>query len=165
VSIDVRQVRGHIIRPVLGFLAESNLLPQSLAAEQLVVGTFLTESAGVAIVQYGSGPARGPCQMEPFTHDDIWKNWLSHPARKPLADKLHELETLAHITRGADEMIGNWFYAFAMCRVFYRRLAAPLPAAGDALALASYWKKWYNSLLGKGSVDKALPFFTSACNG
>jgi hypothetical protein len=162
VSIDVRQLRTYVLLPTLRFLAESNLLPYTLAADNLVLGTALTESAGKYIRQIGGGPALGLTQMEPATHDDIWRNWLLHPARKPLADRVRQLETAAYITDGPHEMIGNLYYAFAMCRIHYRRLPAALPPEGDARALATYWKRYYNTSLGAGTIEKALPYFETA---
>lgn len=42
-------------------------------------------------------------------------------------------------------------YAAMMCRIHYRRVSEPLPAAGDLPAQAAYWKKWYNTELGAGT--------------
>ena len=57
------------------------------------------------------------------------------------------------------EMHGNAFFAAAMCRVHYRRVFESLPKLDDALGMATYWKKYYNTYAGKGTIDKALPFF------
>jgi hypothetical protein len=51
-----------------------------------------------------------------------------------------------------------------MCRLHYRRVAEPLPAAKDTEAMAAYWKAHYNTPLGKGTVEKALPRFIVACS-
>lgn len=163
-SIDLRQLREHVARPTLRFLAESNLMPWTLAAENLVLGTILTESEGRYLKQLGAGPALGIIQMEPATHDDIWRNWLAHPVRKPLADRMLALQTSAHITAGALELVGNLYYAIGMCRVFYRRLPDPIPAPTDASAMAVLWKRRYNTPAGAGTVEKSLPHFVAACS-
>lgn len=158
--MNVAQLRDHVIRPVLEHLEDC--IPYGRNAEQLVLGTALTESRGEYIRQV-SGPALGLWQMEPATHDDIWATYLARPSQRDLARKLEQLQTSAAITLGALEMIGNNYYAAAMCRVFYRRLPDPLPAAGDPLTMAKVWKLRYNTPLGAGTVQKALPYFRTAC--
>ena len=50
-----------------------------------------------------------------------------------------------------------------MCRVHYYRKPAALPHYGDAEAMTAYWKRYYNTRLGKGTATKALPHFQFAC--
>jgi hypothetical protein len=132
----------------------------SQAAENLVLGTALVESKAEYIHQV-RGPALGLWQMEPATHDDIHANFLVF--RKDLRDKLAELATSAEITAGANEMVGNLYYACAMCRLLYRRVREDLPPEKDAEGMASFYKRWYNTPAGKSSVEKALPHFIVAC--
>lgn len=121
----------------------------SESAAELVLGTGIQESHLVYLKQLGKGPALGIYQMEPATHDDIWLNYLSY---KPyLADKVKELE-LPQFATGADEMVGNLYYATAMCRLHYLRRKEPLPVAGDLSGQAAYYKKYYNTPLGKATV-------------
>lgn len=145
-----------MVRPTLEFIEL-----YSDAAENLIIGTGLAESAGEYLKQLGGGPALGLFQMEPATHDDIWDNWLEY---KPhLSSLILQLETEAAITRGALEMIGNLYYATAMCRCHYRRVSEPFPDSRDAQGLARYWKEHYNTFRGAGSAEKAVPFFHQAC--
>jgi hypothetical protein len=119
----------------------------SPAAEELLLGTAIMESHLTYRRQFGNGPARGLFQMEPATHDDIWNNFLkfkptfakavSALLSKASANKLTELEI-------------NDRYACAMARMHYRRKSEPLPAAGDVQAMATYWKRHYNTVLGAG---------------
>ena len=51
-------------------------------------------------------------------------------------------------------MIGNLYYAAAMARVHYLRRPEALPPAGDVEALGQYWKNFYNTFLGKGTVEE-----------
>lgn len=155
-SISIAQLRHYVIRPTLLHIGL-----HSQSAENLVLGTALVESAGKYIKQIGGGPALGFWQMEPATHDDIWQNWLSY--RPEIAERIRELDTRARITEGAAEMIGNMFYAAAMCRVFYRRLPDALPAEDDYEGMAGLWKRRYNTHLGAGTVEKAIPHFKVAC--
>jgi hypothetical protein len=155
-SINAEQLRLHVLRPTL-----QHLDLWSQAAENLVLGTILTESRGEYLKQVGGGPALGVIQMEPATHDDIWINWLRY--KRTLAMKVRELETAARITLGAQELTGNLYYAAAMCRIFYRRLPDALPEAGDPVGMAQLWKHRYNTELGAGTVSEAIPHFKRAC--
>lgn len=146
--LDISQFREYIIRPALTVINA-----QSVAAEELVLGTALQESRLIYIKQLGNGPAMGVFQMEPATHDDIWNNYLAYQ------DELRaDVMTLAAPNGGdhpsANEMIGNLWYACAMCRVHYRRVADPLPQAGDVPGMASYWKEHYNTHLGAGTEEE-----------
>lgn len=148
--LDVSQVREFVVRPALQHIGL-----WSLAAEELVLGTGLQESRLRYIKQLGRGPALGLFQMEPATHDDIWFNYLRYQIElrnlvKGLAPHTHKF----HPT--AEALIGHLPYAAAMCRVHYRRVRAPLPAAGDIEGQAKYWKRYYNTELGKGTVEEYM---------
>lgn len=152
--MDIRQLRDYIVLPAL-----ERINAWTPAAEQLVIGTALAESSAVFVQQIGRGPARGFFQMEPATHDDIWERYLS---RRP--DLLDSLKGL--IMRDMDlhdQLRGNLFYAAAMCRIFYLRFKEPLPEVNDWQGMAEYWKKYYNTHLGAGTVEgfikKARPAF------
>lgn len=138
------QLLNLIITPTLKHLGL-----YSDAAAELVLGTAIQESHLKYLKQLGGGPALGIYQMEPDTHDDIWLTYLHY--RPYLADKVKELE-LPQFVSGADEMVGNLYYATAMCRIHYRRRKEPLPVAGDLSGQAAYWKRFYNTSLGKGTM-------------
>lgn len=155
-GIDPRQLMLHVVRPALLHLGL-----HSRAAEQLVLGTALVESRGEYVKQVGNGPALGLWQMEPATHDDIWRNFLHY--NHELQSRVSDLATAAVITEGALELVGNLFYGAGLCRVHYRRVKEPLPAAEEFGDMARYWKRHYNTALGAGTADKALPHFYKAC--
>lgn len=145
--IDPRQLRAFVIDPVLNRIGL-----YSLAASDLVLGTIAQESAcGQYIKQIGGGPALGICQMEPATHDDIWKNFLRY--KDDLRDAVAR-ESACGIGGDARELVGNLNYAVAMCRVHYARKPGLIPA--DRLGQARYWKQWYNTEKGAGSVDEYM---------
>lgn len=145
-SIDFSQLRDYVVRPVLKHLDPE--IPYSENAENLVLGTIAQESHGSYLKQLGRGPALGIIQMEPATHDDIWDNYLTY--RDALTSKIDELE-LPHWLglRGPGELVGNLYYATAMCRVHYFRKPGAIP--GTIGGLAAYWKKHYNTHLGAGT--------------
>lgn len=141
--INAKHLRESVIRPVLqdaGMWSE--------AAENLLMGTAAQESGlGQYLVQLGNGPARGIFQMEPKTLHDIQENFLQYrPALKEKAEH-HKAPALSD----AANLIANLAYAALMCRIHYMRVSEALPAADDLPGLARYWKRYYNTALGKGS--------------
>ena len=102
------------------------------------------------IKQLGTGPACGVFQMEPATHDDIWKNYLKF---KP--DLAKDVMKLSHSVN-AQSLISDLLYAAAMTRIHYLRVPAALPAEGDYDGQAAYWKEYYNTYLGAGTEEEYL---------
>lgn len=148
--IDKSQLRT-LVRTTLQFL---NL--HSQAAEDLVIGTIAQESRmGTYIKQLGNGPALGICQMEPATHNDLWDNYLRYnPGLSAMVWTLaldNGMFTSNSSRPDEQQLVGNLYYAIAMCRIHYLRIKAPLPQAGDVAGYAAYWKKYYNTVLGKGT--------------
>lgn len=149
----------YVVRPALlrvGLVA--------LNREQLVVGTGNTESQYVHLDQTtpGPGPAYGPWQMEKATHDDLWSNYLAYQP-SALRDAMLQIAGVKYGPPPVETLHWNLMYGAAMCAVHYRRVRAPLPEAGDYEAMAAYWKRWYNTPLGRGTTAKAIPFFKEAC--
>lgn len=142
--INALQLRREIVRPVL-----EHLWLWSQAAENLVMGTAAQESRMGTYLKQIAGPAVGIFQMEPFTHDDLWKTILKNQPQ--LAERVRQVELPGWYQDDAREMAGNLYYAAAMCRVFYRRIKEPLPDADDIPGLARYWKRYYNTHMGKGT--------------
>ena len=142
--IDLDQFRDYVVEPTL-----EDLGLMSAAASELVIGTALQESHLTYIKQLGNGPALGVCQMEPNTHDDIWKNFLAY--RNVLSDAVLDIGGPE-----PQELIWNLKYSVAMCRIHYRRVSSPLPQAGDVEGQAQYWKTYYNTELGKGTTQEYI---------
>lgn len=161
--MDIQQFRLFVVRPALQRI---DLWSQS--AENLVLGTGLVESRLEYLDQTSNGivpgPAYGLFQMELLTHEDIWDNYLQFNPKLSLAVKL--LSGWDQLNRPpVEELWGNNFYSAAMCRVHYRRVSQPLPAADDALGMAHYWKAHYNTYKGKGSAQDAYQKFLKVCHG
>lgn len=146
-----RQFQLFIVRPALKQLGERFC---GLAAEKLVVGTMLTESLGDYVDQITGphdeilGPAVGLWQMEQETHDDIWNEYLSY--RSELSGRVHSL--LAPEPSPFEQLAGNLFYGAAMCRLKYYRAPEALPSGDNLRELAEYWKEFYNTHEGKGTI-------------
>lgn len=143
------QLRQLIIVPTLSHLGEL-----SDAAVALLLNTARQESRLSFLTQLSNGPARGLWQMEPATHDDIWQNFLAY--RDELAAKVRMLAIGTRKVPDAEQMVGNLFYACAMARVHYLRVPQALPEADDLEGQAHYWKTYYNTHAGRGTVEEFL---------
>lgn len=151
-----KQLLKEVIRPTL-----QKMGAHSLAAERLVLGTIYKESHGVYLRQLGHGPALGIIQMEPATYHDIWRNFLRY--RSDLTERIVVLASVDSISENAvphpRELITNLSFAVAMCRAHYMRVSEPLPHASDIAALASYWKRYYNTRHGAGTAQEFVDNF------
>jgi len=163
--LNVNQYALHIIRPALDAIGL-----YSKAAEELLLGTAIQESRLEHLVQLGNGLALSLFQMEPATHDSIWVDFL--PDRPELALKVKRLAIplqagskfegqIYDIILNRTEvpvrtLLWNRLYAVAMARVRYYWVPDALPAAGDISRQAEYWKKFYNTPLGKGTEQEYL---------
>jgi len=154
-GIDVAQFRRLVVRPALNHIGL-----WSAAAENLVLGTAMHESLLIWIKQI-SGPALGVFQMEPATHRDIHESFLRYK-RELQRSVLSTAAPFPGDFPDSSELVWNLRYAAAMCRIHYLRVPAPLPRENDAYALTEYWKRHYNTVAGKGTIEQALPHFNAA---
>jgi hypothetical protein len=150
-SLNLFQVREYIVRPALEHIGQGR--PEAV---QLVMATGAAESGFQFVDQVNRGeerpgPAYGPWQAEAATVHDIWR-WLA--LRPSLARTVRERMILPHDT--VRQLQGNFYYAAIMCRLHYMRFSEPLPEYGNSAGMARYWKKYYNTELGAGSVEGFL---------
>lgn len=144
--MDAKHLREYIVRPALKAIEM-----HSAAAENLVMGTAAQESLLKWVKQLGGGPALGIFQMEPFTHDDIWATYLI--SRGELQHKVLSAISTS-VPPPSDRLMWDFRYAAIMCRLRYRRVRDPLPDEHDVHAMAAYWKRFYNTAAGKGTVEE-----------
>ncbi len=146
--LNPEQLRLYIIRTTLLHL--DPVIPYSMAAENLLMGTCAQESAMGKYRFQINGPAVGIFQMEPATHQDHYANYLKY--LDDMINKLFDINPRAGI-HGFQWVPDDHWYAAAMCRVHYYRVSDPLPEDNPE-ALAQYWKKFYNTEQGKGTVEE-----------
>ena len=134
---------------IASVLKELNL--HSDNAVNLLMGTAAQEShLGKYRRQLGGGPALGIFQMELATFDDIVKNYLRY---KP--ELAARIERVARISRfKAEDLENNDLLATCMARVHYLRVREAIPS--DLEGWARYWKRYYNTLLGKGTEEEFI---------
>ena len=144
--MNASHLRYYIVQPALesvGLWSED--------AEALVMGTAAQESRLKYVRQLGNGPALGLFQMEPATHDDIWRNYLAY--KPDLVEKIM-LSIETELEPKAERMVWDLRYAAIMCRLHYMRVSEPLPGKDDIWAQAAYWKQYYNTPLGHGTKEE-----------
>ena len=154
---DIHTIKWGLIAPTL-----EKIGLYSDTALNLVTGTGLVESGYRVTTQSGGGPALGWFQMEPATHDDIWRNYLVY--RPELGKRLHSILGVSQNTGifpSAHLLQTNPAYATAMCRVKYLRVPAPLPP-NNAQYLSLYHKRYYNTMQGKADATKNIPLFQAS---
>jgi hypothetical protein len=144
-----RLIREHL------YLLEPEV-PYSLSAEELLMMSCAVESNLGEFIKQIDGIALGIFQMEQKTEDDIWENYLAYKPK--LREKVLQLHG-PHIISGgpyAQPLAYNLGYQITMARLHYRRFSEPLPFYWNVEGLAQYWKKYYNTKLGKGTVKDAI---------
>ena len=142
-GIYLPHLRDLVIIPTL-----KSLDMYSPAAVNLLMGTAMQESNCEYLKQLGGGPALGIYQMEPATHEDLWDNYIT--LHRNIWDRIPD-EPYYKIDT---EMIWNIKYATLMARIHYWRVAEALPDKDDVEGLANYWKKYWNTLSGKGKPSQ-----------
>lgn len=146
--MDLEQLRTNII--------QATLKPLSLwspEAEALLCATAAQETLGGKYVrQVGGGPGCGVYQMEQATHDALWRQKLNRPDRLPLIRAMLDLFSFSRMPKSID-MIWHNGYATFMARFFYLVIPEDLPPAHDLAAQWEYYKKYWNTSLGKAKEE------------
>lgn len=134
--------RQYVLRPVL-----QSLELWSPEAEELLMGTAAVES-GFQYLHQIKGPAVGIFQMEPNTIRDIL-HWIE---KRSLASCI--AKWMIKEISSVEQCHGNLYFAAALARVFYWKVPAGIPV--DLPGWAKYWKRHYNTPLGKGTEEKYI---------
>lgn len=144
--IKATDLRDYVIVPVLKLLEFYDPRMYSPAAVNLLLGTAAHESLCGFHLKQVKGPALGVWQVEPTTHADVYENFIN---RRP---------GLLEIFRGLrsgwpDQLVWDLRYSAAVARVIYWRAPEAIPEKDDIEGQARYYKKYYNTASGKGSID------------
>ena len=117
-------------------------------AVDLVYKTGNAETGYRHLKQMGGGPAIGFWQVEPATLIDIMDNYVKFRPKlekrlKSLGFSQNDIET---------RVMSNIALQAVFCRLKYKRDKYALPKSNDLEAQARYWKRVYNTHLGKGTI-------------
>ena len=146
--INTKQLREYIIKPSL-----SKLNAYSKDAEELLVFTCAVESNGGEYIHQIKGPALGVYQCEPNTYHDIWRNYIVHRSRLTM---MLSLKFDVNGIPKEERLVYDLGYATAICRLHYMRVKEALPDGRDVDAVWAYYKKYYNTELGKSTKKKSI---------
>jgi len=151
-SINETQLQGLIIR----VLKEAGLY--SPEAVNLLMGTAAQESALGLFISQIRGPAKGIFQCEPATEKDIWENFLKY------RDSIRRSIWIITEHKGW----GPWLewdlaYQILICRCHYLRCPGAIPKTVEDQAW--YWKKFYNTVAGAGTVQQYIENYRRYCGG
>ncbi len=122
----------------------------SPAAVNLIRGTIATESDNGQYIRQINGPALGICQMEPTTFLDILHNYLEY--NPDLMRAVLQVSNVRALTPST--LLYNNKLAIIFCRLHYLRVPAALPVTIEGMS--AYWKIYYNTHLGRGSVSQFI---------
>ena len=153
-----QELRERVIRPVLDVLQ----LPSPDRAEELLVLTAAAETlCGQNLWQIG-GPALGIYQMEPATIEDTWDYLVNRRGDSEALMRLVEqfsFDLRDHYENErfeTEQVAGNLYLATALARARLVSFPEAFPPADDIEGLARYWKRHWNTELGKGTVEGAI---------
>ena len=127
-----------VICDCLGYGANENA--DKLLLETAKAETLLGKAKDNTPLKAGCGL----CQFDPMPFEDVKKRSLKYRDKileeMKIDIKLVEYEWLAY----------NPLLSFLFCRLKYKLIPEPIPETIEGRA--RYWKKYYNSVLGKGTI-------------
>ena len=139
-----------IINDVLTRLEDIGI-PNTEEARNLIFETGVVESGYRHLEQIGGGPGISFWQLEIGNGVlDTWENFILY--RKPYIQAMYKLGLIED--QLTFSVLTNIAFAVAFCRIFYRRKPGPIP--GTLPGRAAYWKRFYNTPRGAGTVDKYI---------
>ncbi len=149
--MDAQQLLDHIIKPTLKFMGGGY---DSKNARMLKLSTSAVESNCGKYIKQINGPALGPWQMEPFTHDDIWCNcdFLRKPANVRLMNSMQVELDKDH--EDSYNLMVSPMYSCAMARLKYAMDPVPLPKNDYIEDIYDYYKRIYNTPEGASTYRK-----------
>ena len=117
-------------------------------ALHMIMRTGMAETGFRKLIQMGGGPALGFFQVEPKTIMDTMDNYVKY---RPELEK--RLKSLGFDRRDMEvRVMSNIALQAVFCRLKYKRDKYALPKSNDLEAQAKYWKRVYNTHLGKGTI-------------
>lgn len=150
-GINCQQLRDIVIKPALASLGmntdDAVYLLLLTAAQETRLGYYLVQQ------KIGFNGGIGIYQMEANAYHSIWDNMIApYPAMKAKMKLYTGYDSKPPIARMATDLT----LATIMARLYYYRVKEALPKRNDVKAMAQYWKKYWNTELGKGTVEQAV---------
>jgi hypothetical protein len=116
-------------------------------AFELLVGTACAETGLATTRDRLAGQGVGLCQFDMIGFDDAYKRgFLDRPDIARLLLDEFDIKQIR-----IDQLEFSTLLSLIMCRLKYRLVQEVLPQCGDIEGQAAYWKKYYNTYVGKGT--------------
>lgn len=157
--IKYTQLRDEV-RKVLAELGKAEPRLNTPSAVALVMLTAAQESIGGYYIKQLRGPAQGIFQVEPET-----EKWILTSINKHQPAVMDIVLSLRFPNNSLNNLVLNLAYQIAMCRLRYFLAPGALPDADDIDGLAQYWKRHYNTSLGKGKWEDAKAAYIKYAKG
>lgn len=154
-SMEAKIFLEQIIRPAL-----KAACLWSTQAENLLLGTALVESNLNSVMQYSGGPALSFFQIEPATYKDVVAYINRRSSKKPTLLGALYMDMFPY----HECLAWNMRLSVLIARMIYWRVPEPLPRANDIAGMAAYWKKYYNTEKGKGTIEHFIKQWESHIN-
>ncbi len=152
-SINAKQLRSLVSDTLIDLEEATNIKASDSATELLMLTAAVESDLGTFWYQRG-GPAIGIFQMEPVTYNDIFTNFVAY---RPILQDFFVGEN-----KGLQALQYDLRHQIIMARIHYLRVREALPPALSE-SMAVYWKKYYNTELGMGTVEKAMSKYQQYC--
>lgn len=149
-----QQLLDFTVKPALKYMGGNY---DSLESRYLLMCTAAIESDCGYYIKQINGPALGPWQMEPETHDDIWEN-CDALRDDVFANRVRSVR-VSPLKRTEHDLQVSPMYACAMARLKYAMDPKALPVYTglphlDMPAFYEVYKRVYNTAHGKSTFNK-----------
>ena len=150
--MDVNQLKNYVIIPSISAIGM-----YSVEAVQLLLMTCATEThLGQYIKQanlgYNDG-AFGIYQQQALSYNELYDNLIT-PSQSMTAKMRLYLNYVGKPP--VQRLMTDCALATIMARMFYHNIPEPIPEATNVEALAYYYKKYYNTEMGKAKVPEVI---------
>jgi len=144
--LDYKQLHDFVAKPLL-----SQIKNGMSGIDAFMMCVAHESKGGTYLKQTHDGPAKGIIQMEPDTHNDVWRNGDSiwDNALKLGIIERWQYDIKTHPT--SDRLIYDLRYNVFMFRQFMFMQPGVLPVRSRELA--KYLKKYYNTEKGKATAE------------
>lgn len=151
-GIHPQHLHDHVVKPAC-IIVDGYYRPE---VAQLMMGTCAQESVmGRFLQQHNNGPAHGIFQMEEPAFIDVWENYLKYKGN--IENKI--IAVFGNRARSYSCITTDMLMAGVFCRLDFKREPQKIPSTGDIIGFAHYWKNYWNSKLGKGTVEEFVENF------
>ena len=147
--MNLKQVKKYWVEPALEFFPKPLRTPNR---KQFMVAIGLVESGYNYVAQFPEAYALGYWQVQLGTYRDNILNFLEF--KNEFNDGWSIIKKIHQATY--QSMTSDCVFACYMGAITVYRAPAALPEYNDIKGMAKYWKTYYNTSQGAGSIEEAF---------